>query len=71
VTVFHAGTARGDDGVLRVNGGRVLNVTAVASSFAEAQRLSRDVAEVIEYEGKIHRRDIGWREAARLAAVPR
>ncbi len=71
VTVFHAGTARGDDGVLRVNGGRVLNVTAVASSFAEAQRLSRDVAEAIEYEGKIHRRDIGWREAARLAAVPR
>ena len=57
--------------MLRVNGGRVLNVTAVASSFAEAQRLSRDVAEAIEYEGKIYRRDIGWREAARLAAVPR
>jgi phosphoribosylamine--glycine ligase len=42
VTVFHAGTTRGADGVLRVNGGRVLNVTAVASGFAEAQRLSRD-----------------------------
>jgi phosphoribosylamine--glycine ligase len=69
VTVFHAGTARGSDGMLRVNGGRVLNVTAVASSFGEAQRLSRDVAGMIEYEGKIHRRDIGWREAARLAAA--
>jgi phosphoribosylamine--glycine ligase len=68
VTVFHAGTARGPDGVLRVNGGRVLNVTAVAASFPEAQRLSRETAEAIEYEGKIFRRDIGWREAARVVA---
>ncbi|MGH7580135.1 MAG: phosphoribosylamine--glycine ligase [Gemmatimonadales bacterium] len=68
VTVFHAGTARGADGVLRVNGGRVLNVTAVAASFPEAQRLSRETAEAIEYEGKIFRRDIGWREASRLSA---
>jgi phosphoribosylamine---glycine ligase len=65
VTVFHAGTARGPDGVLRVNGGRVLNVTAVAPTFAEAQRLSRETSEAIEFEGKIFRRDIGWREAAR------
>ena len=65
VTVFHAGTARGPDGVLRVNGGRVLNVTAVAPTFTEAQRLSREASEAIEFEGKIFRRDIGWREAAR------
>jgi phosphoribosylamine---glycine ligase len=65
VTVFHAGTARGPDGTLRVNGGRVLNVTAVAPSFPEAQRLSREAAESIEFEGKVFRRDIGWREAAR------
>jgi phosphoribosylamine--glycine ligase len=71
VTVFHAGTARGSDGVLRVSGGRVLNVTAVAPGFAEAQRLSRETAEAIEYEGKVYRRDIGWREAARLAEAPR
>jgi phosphoribosylamine--glycine ligase len=66
VTVFHAGTARGPDGVLRVSGGRVLNVTAVAPSFAQAQRLSRETAEAIQFEGKIFRRDIGWREARRL-----
>jgi phosphoribosylamine--glycine ligase len=65
VTVFHAGTIRGADGVLRVGGGRVLNVTAVAPTFAEAQRLSRESAEAIEFEGKVFRRDIGWREAAR------
>jgi phosphoribosylamine--glycine ligase len=71
VTIFHAGTARDADGVLRVNGGRVLNVTAVAGSFAEAQRLSREAAEAIRFEGMIYRRDIGWREAARLAGAPR
>jgi phosphoribosylamine---glycine ligase len=71
VTVFHAGTTRDRDGVLRVNGGRVLNVTAVASSFAEAQRLSREAAEAIRFEGKVYRRDIGWREAVRLAGASR
>ncbi len=71
VTVFHAGTTRGDDGILRVAGGRVLNVTAVATTFAEAQRRSRMTAEAIHYEGKVYRRDIGWREAARLALATR
>ncbi len=70
VTVFHAGTARGTDGVLRVNGGRVLTVTATAASFSEAQRRSREAAEAIHFEGKIYRRDIGWREAARLEQHP-
>jgi phosphoribosylamine--glycine ligase len=68
VTVFHAGTARGSDGVLRANGGRVLTVTAVAPTFVEAQRRSREASEGIEFEGKVFRRDIGWREAARRAA---
>ena len=54
------------DGVLRVNGGRVLNVTAVAPTFAEAQRLSREAADAIGFEGKVWRGDIGWREAARV-----
>jgi len=65
VTVFHAGTARDAQGALRVSGGRVLNVTAVARTFAEAQALSRAAAERIEFNGKQFRRDIGWREAAR------
>jgi phosphoribosylamine--glycine ligase len=69
VTVFHAGTAMDDAGMLRVAGGRVLNVTAVAPTFPEAQRLSRDAAERITFAGKVFRTDIGWREAARLAPV--
>jgi phosphoribosylamine--glycine ligase len=65
VTVFHAGTARDSGGVLRSAGGRVLNVTAVASTFAGAQTLSREGAEAVEFEGKVFRGDIGWREARR------
>jgi phosphoribosylamine---glycine ligase len=66
VTVFHAGTTRDPDGVLRVSGGRVLDVTAVAPSFREAQRLSREAAAAVQFEGKVYRRDVGWREAARV-----
>ena len=65
VTVFHAGTTADAAGVLRVAGGRVLTVTAVAPTFPEAQRRSREAAEAIRYDGKVYRRDIGWREAAR------
>ncbi len=67
VTIFHAGTQRSGDDMLRVEGGRVLTVTAVATTFREAQQLSRDTAEAIEFDGKLFRADIGWREAARLA----
>ena len=69
VTVFHAGTTLDDAGMLRVAGGRVLNVTAVAPTFAEAQRMSREAAERITFAGKTFRGDIGWREAARLTPV--
>jgi phosphoribosylamine--glycine ligase len=43
----------------------VLNVTAIAGSFAEAQARSRAAADAITFEGKQYRRDIGWREASR------
>jgi phosphoribosylamine--glycine ligase len=66
VTVFHAGTRLGDDGVLRADGGRVLNVTAVADSFAGARARSAAGAESIAFDGKMFRADIGWREAARV-----
>lgn len=67
IRVFHAGTSRHADGSLRTSGGRVFAVTALADRFADAQQASRAAAERIGFEGAIHRRDIGWREAARLA----
>jgi phosphoribosylamine--glycine ligase len=65
VRIFHAGTSRAD-AELRVDGGRVLTVTGVSATFREAQQLSRETASAIEFDGKIFRDDIGWREAARL-----
>ena len=65
VTIFHAGTSRDDDGILRASGGRVLTVTAVAPTFALAQARSREASAAIHFEGKVYRRDIGWREAVR------
>lgn len=65
VRLYHAATARGADGVLRTAGGRVVAVTAVAPTMAEAQMKSRAVAERVAFPGAQLRRDIGWREIAR------
>lgn len=61
VTVYHAGTALGDDGVLRTAGGRVLNVTALGSTFQEARERAYAGCEAIQFDGKTMRRDIGER----------
>lgn len=67
IRVYHAGTARASNGALVTSGGRVFAVTAIASTFADAQQRSRDAAARIEFEGAQYRCDIGWREAARNA----
>lgn len=64
VLLFHAGTTL-RDGELFTSGGRVLAVTAMGATLAEAVARSRDVAQAIEFRGKQYRRDIGWRELAR------
>ncbi|QKV53171.1 phosphoribosylamine--glycine ligase [Comamonas antarctica] len=58
--VFHAGTEL-VDGVPRVNGGRVLCVTALADSVKQAQARVYDVARSIHFDGMQYRRDIGFR----------
>ena len=67
VTVFHAGTTRGSDGQLRSAGGRVLAVTAVAPTLAEAQQRSLEHAQSVRLDGKQLRTDIGWRDLRRHA----
>jgi phosphoribosylamine--glycine ligase len=64
VTVFHAGTAL-TDGELVAKGGRVLAVTAVADSFANARARAYRAVDQIDFADGFHRRDIGWRELAR------
>lgn len=66
IRVYHAGTRRDASGTLRTSGGRVFAVTALADTFSAAQQASREAASRIGFDGAIHRRDIGWREAARV-----
>jgi phosphoribosylamine--glycine ligase len=58
--VFHAGTAI-HDGQLVTNGGRVLNVTALAPSLEEARQRAYSACDAISFEGMRFRRDIGAR----------
>ncbi|MBA4305477.1 MAG: phosphoribosylamine--glycine ligase [Sphingopyxis sp.] len=66
--VFHAGTAE-KDGQLVANGGRVLNVTAMGHNVTEAQRNAYAAIEAIDFPTGFYRRDIGWREVEREAAL--
>ena len=68
VVVFHAGTRRTDRGALETSGGRVLAVTALAPTVAQAAERNHLAAEGIRFEGRYYRRDIGWREIERRAA---
>jgi phosphoribosylamine--glycine ligase len=61
--VFHAGTVRGDGGVLQSAGGRVLCVTTLGANAADARRKALDAMEGIALEGGQYRHDIGWRAA--------
>ena len=65
VTVFHAGTAHGPQGLV-AKGGRVLAVTAVADSFANARARAYRAVDQIDFADGFHRRDIGWRELERV-----
>ncbi|ALX92233.1 phosphoribosylamine--glycine ligase [Serratia fonticola] len=62
--VFHAGTRmQGNDVV--TNGGRVLCVTALGTTVAQAQQLAYQLAESIQWQDSFCRKDIGYRAIAR------
>jgi len=66
VTVFHAGTARAGTELV-AKGGRVLAVTAVADSFANARARAYRAVDQVDFTDGFHRRDIGWRELERAS----
>ncbi len=68
VKVFHAGTARDVEGRLVASGGRVLNVTALGGTVAEAQAAAYRAVDAIDFPTGFARRDIGWREVERERA---
>lgn len=64
VKVFHAGTRREGNDIIS-NGGRVLNVTALGKTVAEAQARAYRAIDRIDWPGGFCRRDIGWRALSR------
>jgi phosphoribosylamine--glycine ligase len=65
--VLHAGTAE-VDGRLVTAGGRVLNVTGIGATAAEARDRAYAAAERIEFDGKQMRHDIAARAVERVEA---
>ncbi len=63
--VFHAGTTLDASGNVITAGGRVLCVTALGDTVAEAQRNAYAGVDAISWASEFHRRDIGWRAIAR------
>jgi phosphoribosylamine--glycine ligase len=68
VEVTHAGTAM-NDGVVVTAGGRVLNVTGIGPTAAEARQRAYDAAKLIDFDGKQMRTDIAARAVDRAAAA--
>jgi phosphoribosylamine---glycine ligase len=64
VEIFHAGTVL-EDGRIRANGGRVLNVTATGRTVAQAQARAYEAIDLIDWPEGFCRRDIGWRAIER------
>lgn len=62
--VFHAGTRLEGDEV-RTSGGRVLGVTALGRTVAEAQLAAYQLVDSITFEDMSFRRDIGYRAVER------
>jgi phosphoribosylamine--glycine ligase len=66
VQIFHAGTKFGPDGKqVLANGGRVLNVTAMAPTVEEARARAYRAVDLIDWPQGFCRRDIAWRAVAR------
>ncbi|EKK4003563.1 phosphoribosylamine--glycine ligase [Cronobacter sakazakii] len=63
--VFHAGTTLRDDDRVVTSGGRVLCVTALGDSVAQAQARAYRLAEDIHWDDCFCRKDIGYRAIAR------
>ncbi|RMF11718.1 MAG: phosphoribosylamine--glycine ligase [Alphaproteobacteria bacterium] len=64
IEIFHASTTADGDRVL-ATGGRVLNVTALGRTVAEAQARAYNAVDKIDWPEGFCRHDIGWRAVER------
>lgn len=62
------GTKLSDDQRVVTNGGRVLCVTALGDSVAQAQQRAYQLLTDIRWDGSFSRSDIGWRAIEREKA---
>jgi len=69
VMIYHSGTLQNAAGQIIANGGRVLCVTAVAPTIADAQKSAYQAVERIDWPEGFCRHDIGWRGIARKKGV--
>ncbi|MBQ9986740.1 MAG: phosphoribosylamine--glycine ligase, partial [Erysipelotrichales bacterium] len=58
IIIFHAGTKEVDGNIV-TNGGRVLNICALGENLDEALAKVYEAIEVVDFDGKTYRRDIG------------
>jgi phosphoribosylamine--glycine ligase len=63
--VFHAGTKLREDDMVVTNGGRVLCVTALGDTVAQAQQHAYELMKDIHWDGSFSRSDIGYRAIER------
>jgi len=61
VRIFHAGTARREDGALIANGGRVLAICGTGETLRAARDAAYAAVDRIDWPEGFCRRDIGWR----------
>ena len=66
--VFHAGTALHGE-TLVTSGGRVMCAVGLGNTVREAQQAAYALVDVVDYAGKLVRRDIGYRAIAREEAA--
>ncbi len=64
IEIFHAGT-KADNGKILADGGRVLGVTALAPTVADAQKRAYQAIDLIDWPEGFCRSDIGWRAIGR------
>ena len=58
--IYHAGTKL-ENGQLKSNGGRVLNITSVGTDFLNIRKKIIKIIKNINWKGGFFRRDIGWK----------
>jgi phosphoribosylamine--glycine ligase len=66
--IFHAGTRLDPDGTIVATGGRVLGVTALGTTVAQARTRAHAAIDVLYWPEGFCRRDIGWRAIEREQA---